>query len=303
VNRKAGEQPSTEEPLFDTDFIRKLEYLNVIAKKVFAGLLRAERQTQKKGVSLEFSDYRNYTMGDDFRHIDWHVYARLEDFFIKLFREEENLVMNVFLDASLSMDYGRKNKLVHAKRLAAALAYIGMANMDSVSLFVFSDNLADNLRRLSGRGKIFALMSFLERLEPIGTTDIMRTMRAFTSQSRRRGLDIVISDFYDLDGHRPALKALKHIKHDVYVLQIVDALEESPELRGDLRLVDVEDREMKELTLTDRMMQRYQAAFVNHCDGLESFCRKNEFGYVKALTTVPFDKLVLTILRKEGLLA
>jgi hypothetical protein len=128
-------------------------------------------------------------------------------------------------------------------------------------------------------------------------------MRVFTTQSRRRGLDIVISDFYDLDGYRPALKALKHIKHDVYVLQIVDALEESPGLRGDLRLVDIEDGEIKELTLTDRMIQRYQGAFANHCDAVESFCRKNEFGYVKALTAVPFDELVLTILRKEGLLA
>lgn len=292
-----------EEPLFDSDFIRKLEYLNVIAKKVFSGLLRAERQTQKKGVSLEFSDYRTYSIGDDFRHIDWHIYARLEDFFIKLFREEENLVMNVFLDASRSMDYGLKNKFVHARRLAAALAYIGMANMDSVSLFVFSDNLADDVRGLRGRGKIFALMRFLERLGPLATTNLLRTMRAFTSQSRRRGLDVVISDFYDLDGYKPALKALKHVKHDVYVIHVVDALEESPELRGDLRLVDIEDSAMKELTLTDRMKQRYRGAFADHCENLEAFCRKNEFGYVKAVTSVSFDELVLTILRKEGLLA
>ncbi len=291
-----------EEPLFDADFIRKLEYLNVIAKKVFSGILRAERQTQKKGISLEFSDYRNYTAGDDFRRIDWHIYARLEDFFIKLFREEENLVMNVFLDASLSMDYGQVNKLIQAKRLAAAIAYIGMANMDSVSLYVFSDNLTDDIRRLHGRGKIFPLMRFLQRLQPLGTTDLLRTARAFISQVNRRGLDIIISDFYDIDGYRPALKALKYVKHDVYALHIIDSLEESPQLRGDLRLVDVEDGISKELTVTDRMRERYISAFTSHCDGIESFCRKNEFGYVKAPTTVPFDELVLTILRKDGLI-
>jgi uncharacterized protein (DUF58 family) len=293
----------TQEPLFDADFIRKLEYLNLVAKKVFSGILRAERQTYKKGVSLEFSDYRNYSIGDDFRRIDWHIYARLEEFFIKLFREEENLVMNIFLDASRSMDYGLQNKLVHAKRLAAALAYIGMANMDSVTLHVFSDNLVDEVRGLRGRGKIFPLMRFLERLAPVGTTDLLRTMKAFTSQVKRRGLDIIISDFYDLDTYKPALKALKYVKHDVYVLHVVDSLEENPRLRGDLRLLDIEDDAMKEITVTDRLIGRYQRDFGAHCDGLESFCRKNEFGYVRALTSVPFDELVLKILRREGLVA
>lgn len=292
-----------EEPLFDKDFIRKLEYLNLVARKVLSGLLKAERQSHRKGVSLEFSDYRNYSAGDDFRHVDWHIYGRLEEFFVKLFREEENLQMNVFLDSSRSMDYGARNKYFYARRIAAALAYIGMANMDSVSLYPFGDNLGDGMHGMRSRGKIFGLLNYLERLESRGETDMQRMARAFTKRSRRRSLDIVVSDFYDLTGYKPALKALKYVKHDVYVVHVVDALEEDPALKGDLKLDDLEVPLQLDVTVTDRLLDKYKKAFTEHQEAVETFCRKNEFGYVKAPSAVPFDQLVMTILRKGELVA
>ena len=122
---------------FDAEFIRRLEYLNILARKIFAGLLKAQRQSQKKGTSVEFSDYRSYTPGDDFRYIDWNIFARSDELLLKLFREEENLQLSVFVDCSASMNFGTENKFDYACMVAGALSYIGLANMDSLNLMPF----------------------------------------------------------------------------------------------------------------------------------------------------------------------
>src|SRR3954466_130271 len=125
--------------LFDDEFLKKLEYLNVISKRLFAGQLRAERRTRKRGTGLEFADYRQYVPGDDFRHLDWKASLRLGRLILKLFEEEEDLPIYFFVDSSQSMDFGQPSKLDYAKRVAAALCYIGLANLDRVNIIAYAD--------------------------------------------------------------------------------------------------------------------------------------------------------------------
>ncbi|TAH37267.1 MAG: DUF58 domain-containing protein [Planctomycetota bacterium] len=287
---------------FGAEFLRKLEVLNVIARKIFAGALRADRQSVRKGVSAEFADHRSYVPGDDFRHVDWHLFGRLEELFLKLYKEEENLHLTLLLDSSLSMDQGARNKLNYALQVAAALAYIGMSNMDCVHLLPFDRRLRDNgLWGLKGRGQVFRLFDYLARLEPAQHTDLARSCREFIGKTRQRGIVVVLSDFYDLDGFQPGLRYLKFPRHSVYVLHVVDELEERPDIRGDLRLVDCEAGTHREINVTEGLLARYEDAFGRLARGVESFCVRNEMGYCLARTAVPFDELVLKILRRGGL--
>lgn len=297
--------PSAEtrpEVSFDSDFLQRLEYLNVIARKIMSGLMRADRKSARKGISPEFSDHRAYVPGDDIRHVDWHLYGRLEELFLKLYREEENLHMSILLDISSSMDLGAVHKLNYAYQVAAALAYIGMSNMDAVNLFAFNERLGDSRCGLKGKGRIFGVFDYLKGLEPTGITDLAACMKEFIGRERRRGVVIILSDFYDVDGYSQALKYLRYQRHDVYVIHLVDETEEKPDLRGDLRLMDSETDGFKEINITDGLMKRYREAFEKHASDVESFCIRNEMGYVRAHTHVPFDDLVLRILRRGGLI-
>ena len=289
-----------EELSFDGDFLKKLEVLNVIAKKIMAGLMRADRKSIRKGVSAEFADHRQYVPGDDPRHLDWHLFGRLEEVFLKLYREEENLHLSVLLDASDSMDRGGRNKLNYALEVTAALAYIGMSNMDAVNVLPFGSRLAEARWGLKGRGQVFGLFDYLKSIAPTGETAMVPVFREFVGRERRRGVVIVISDFYDLDGYQQALKYLRYQKHDVYVIHVVDGEEEEPPVRGDLCLTDAETDRQRIINVTDRMLARYREAFERLAVGVERFSIKNEMGYVRARTHVPFDELVLGILRRGG---
>jgi uncharacterized protein (DUF58 family) len=285
----------------DGAFLQRLEYLNVIAKKIMSGRMRADRKSFRKGVSAEFADHRSYVAGDDIRHVDWHLFGRLEEVFMKLYREEENLHMTLLVDASLSMDRGRVHKLKYALEVAAALAYIGMSNLDAVNVLPFGERLREGRWALKGKAKVFELFGFLREIVPRGATDLAATCKELVGRERRRGVVIVISDFYDLDGFQPALKFLRYRKHDIYVIHVVDQEEREPDLRGDLRLVDSETAAFREINVTDALLAKYRKAFEDLAAGIESFCVRNEIGYVRALTEVPFDELVLRILRRGGL--
>jgi uncharacterized protein (DUF58 family) len=287
--------------IFDQDFLRRLEYLDVVARKILSGRLRAERLSMRRGTSVEFEDYRNYSVGDDLRYLDWNIYGRLEELFLKLYKEEENLHLTVLLDRSESMRFGRPDKFLHARQVAAALAYIGMSNLDDAAVHSFGQDLGDATRRLRGKGQVRQLFEFLEDLPAAGETDMRRSFRRFIGVQRRRGVVVVISDLYDRDGVIPALRYLRSRRHDVYVIHVMDQEEVDPPLRGDLRLVDSESGAHRDITVTDSLRRRYREAFEGHAKSVEAYCRGSETGYVRALTQVPFDALVLKILKRGGL--
>ena len=153
---------------FDSEFLKKLEYLYIVSKKIFAGRIKAERRSTRRGVSVEFADYRNYTAGDDFRYIDWNAFARLDELLLKLYEEREDLHIYFLVDASQSMTYGEPQKLLYAKRVAAALAYISLSNLDRVSITAFTDQDLNRLPTERGKGKIFTLLDFLDRIDGTG---------------------------------------------------------------------------------------------------------------------------------------
>lgn len=289
--------------LFDAEFLRRLEYLDVVAKKILSGRIKADRMSMRRGTSVEFEDHRAYSVGDDLRFLDWHIWGRLGEFFLKLYKEEENLQLSVLLDCSQSMAFGKPDKFLYGRQIAAALAYIGMGNLDDANLQPFARELLEGMPRMRGKGKTKQMFAFLENLKTTGETDLRRSFRRFIALERRRGVVIVVSDLYDIDGVIPAVRYLKSRRHDVYVIHVMDKEELDPQVRGDLRLVDSESGAHKDLTVTDALRARYKVAFEENCKRVEAFCQGSEVGYVRALTSIPFDELVLKILKRGGLVA
>lgn len=291
------------EALFDPSFLTTLERLNLMARQLVHGRRQALRPSIKKGASIEFKDFREYSPGDDPRAVDWLAYARLGHLYVKLFRQEEELDLWVLLDRSGSMNFGEPNKFDHALRIAAALAYIGMSNMDSSSVVPFDGELRPGMDRMRGKGGIFRLLDFLAQLETTGKTDFERSVQMFVSRVRRPGLVVVMSDFYGLEKARSALDRLRFMKHQLHVVQLVSPWERDPVCRGELRLVDVESRSHQDLTITDSMLRRYKEAFAAFSGDLKQYSMKYSIGYHLANTDVAFDEFVRQVLRHGRLLA
>ena len=287
---------------FDESFLKKLEYLYIVSKKIVTGQIRAERKTRIVGSGLEFADYRNYSHGDDLRNIDWRVYARTEKLFLRLFEEEEDLHIYFLIDSSGSMQLGRPSKWDYGKQVAAALGYIGLANMDRVSLIPFSSKLDGRLPPSRGKAQIFKIFDFLSALEPGKQTSLAEAFKTFVTQNKRKGVAVVISDFYDPTGFEEGLNYLRYHRFEPMVVHLVDDRELDPSFRGDLQLVDCETGEIAEVTVTESMMRRYKAAFEQYCAQLEDYCVKRQILYFRAPVQVAFDELILRIFRAGGFL-
>jgi uncharacterized protein (DUF58 family) len=287
---------------FDEQFLKKLEYLYVVAKKVFVGRIRAERRSRKTGSGVEFADHRNYAAGDDLRYLDWSVYGRLDKLLLRMFEEEEDLHIYLLIDASASM---RANgKLDYAERLCAALAYIGLAKLDRVSIVPFGGGgSGERLPPARGKAQIFKVFQFLSALEPTGATELSRALESFVHQTKRRGLAIVVSDFYDPAGYEEGLNLLRYHRFEPTVLQVWSQAEARPALRGDLELVDVESGETREVTVTERQLAAFARAHADYCARLESFCAGRGVSYYRADVAVPFEDLVLRMFREGGFLS
>ena len=288
-------------PLLDPQFLARLEQLELVSRKIFLGRMKGERRSKRKGQSVEFADYRNYVVGDDLRHLDWNLFARLDRLFIRLFMEEEDLHVYLLLDNSLSMDFGRPTKLHYARQLAAALGYIGLVNMDRVLVEVFNDRLTQQSPVLRGRRSLGQLLKFLEKVEPAGPSDLRRSLRSFSLKCSGKGVVILLSDLMDKGGYEEALRYLIARQLDVYVIQILSQEEIEPEIVGDLRLVDVEDEDSAEITVSAPLLKRYKQNLAAYRAAIHEFCTRRGVAYLFTSNQVPFDRLVLGYLRQRGL--
>ena len=292
------------EKLLDEDFMRRIEKLSLVSRKVFRGRMKGERRSKKRGFSSEFADYRNYVEGDDLRFIDWNIYGRLDRLFLKLFMEEEDLHVHLLVDASLSMGFGNPKKIDYAKKVAAAIAYIGLSNMDRVQVHAFSTGIQQYTDALRGKRVSWQLFEFLENLRPISGTGLTESCRTFAIKARQgKGVIVLLSDFLDPAGYEEGLKHLFGSKMDVYVVHLLSPEEVHPELQGDLRLVDVEDASFQEITVSQPLLKQYQETLRKFCGGIRDYCTRRGASYVFSSTDVAFDQLVLTYLRRGGLLA
>jgi len=288
--------------LLDAEFIHRLEQLDLTSRKILAGKTKGERRSKRKGESVEFADYRSYVVGDDLRFLDWNIYGRLDRLFIKLFLEEEDLNVWLLLDVSKSMDWGEPAKGLYAKRVAAALAYVGLVNFDRVHLCVYSDGIVGEMTGIRGRRMMHQVLGFLGGLPMGGPSHLAVACRQFAIRHKPRGLLVVLSDFLDKSGIEQGLRYLVRRDLDVYALQLLCPQEIDPPMSGDLRLVDIEDADVSEVTITRELVRRYKANLEAYCRTLKDFCSRRDLTYLFASTDVRFDHLVLSYLRRRGLL-
>lgn len=293
---------ATSNSLLSPDFLTRLERLEIVSRKIFAGAMRGERRSKRRGESVEFADYRNYTVGDDLRFLDWNILARLDKLFLKLFLQEEDLHISLILDVSRSMDYGEPAKGRYARQVAAAVAYIGLTNYDRVSIYPYADGLTGEMAGMRGRNVTRRMLDFLTQLEYIPAGNFALAAKQYAIRHPQRGVVLVVSDFLDKGGFETGLRYLLGRDLDLYVIQILAPQEIDPPITGDLRLQDVEDDDVAEVTVSRALLNRYKHNLKTYCATLKNYCTRRGISYLFTSTAVPFDQLVLNYLRKRRLL-
>lgn len=328
-------KPRTLDDLLPASLAGRLDRLDLLSRKILSGKLPGERRSKRRGRSVEFDDFRQYLPGDDLRHIDWNVYARLDRLFVKLFREEEDLALTVVLDASPSMDAGEPNKLLFAAQLATAVAYVGLVNQNRVSVGAFGERGNEGLRLVApsrGRRGVRRVTGFLlELLErtarggggaPAAPAEAFsKAMRTLAGGSAGRGVVLVISDFLmPVRGKAGSVpggwsEGLTYLSAraasgmaDVYAVQVLSPQELDPArssdrgIVGDLRLTDVETGAAAEVTVTPDTIVAYRQRLRAHQEDLRRALRSRGVAHTLAPSDTAVDELVLTSLRRGGLL-
>jgi uncharacterized protein (DUF58 family) len=284
--------------LFPPDFLKQLEYLSIISKRVFRGRLLAQRRTRQLGAGIEFSDHREYSAGDDFRSLDWNVYARHGDLLLKRYEEEQDLHVYLMLDCSRSMGFGEGAKFDLARRLVAALAYVALADLDRVAVFAFAENILVEFPLCRGKARILPLLRFLEDVPVSGSdTNLRRAGQDLLARTKRTGLAIVVSDLFDRQGFDQGLDLLRFRQFDVNVIQIHDPREADPRLLGDVELVDIESDDIRQVTVTEKLMRNYRELFLGHQRNVKDYCRRHVFGCIQEPSTESFDQVMLRMMR------
>lgn len=284
--------------LFPPDFLTRLEYLSIMSKRVFRGSLLAQRRTMQMGSGIEFSDHREYTLGDDLRYLDWNIYARHGDLLLKRFQEEQDLHVYLLLDCSRSMAFGAPAKFDLARHLTAALAYIALADLDRIAVVAFADKIIAEFPVTRGKARILPLMRFLEQLPTSGQdTHLGRAVQGLLHRGSRTGLAVVISDLFDEHGFRSGLDQLRSRRFDAHVLQLHHPLEADPKLVGDAELQDIENDSIRIVTVTEKHLRAYKQLFLQHQQDVREYCTNYGLGCTQSPSIVPFDELVMSMMR------
>ena len=295
--------PSDVDPtVFDEGFLRQLDRLTLLMKSPVRGGLKGGRRSVKRGQSVEFADYRDYTPGDDLRQLDWNVFARLERLFVKLFVEEEDVTITFVIDASASMETGTPPKLLFAKRAAAALGYIGLASEDRVAVTTLVGRTARRQASLRGSGRALRLLAALSAVgSSAGPTDLVAAARYAGAQLRGRGIVVLISDLLDPQAER-VIRDLAGTKSELIVLHTLSPDELDPVIEGDLRLVDVESGDGVDVTADLATIDRYKARLAEWQAGLAGLAARRGATYVPLSTNTPIAELVFAELRRRRVL-
>lgn len=297
-----SEAATTETPFFDGAFLRKLERLELLARKQFRGQLRGEHVTRRRGPGQEFTDYRRYRTGDDVRHVDWNIYSRLERLFLKLYAAEEDLSLHLLLDSSASMGFGSPSKFDQARRITACLGYIGLRNLDRVAITAFADDLDSSGGVLKGRRRLGAMLRWLEGLSCGGGTALGRCAREHGVRGGAAGVAVLLSDLMVPEQVVPAIEGLRGAGHQVLVLQLLSEEEIDPPLDGALLMHDSESDAALSVTVDGALREAYRGALDRRLRELETLCLRRGVEYLRASTAIPFEDVVLRYLRQGSLL-
>lgn len=296
---------SVDTELFDAKFLGRLRAIFFRLRKRRQLRKRGSQQAPSAGFTREFKDHRHYTAGDDFRTIDWRLYARMERLFIRIFEEVQEFHVHILIDCSGSMAEPFPAKRVVALRVAAALAFLALASQHRVSLLTLTHRAERLLPPLKGEGNIHEILRLLGTLEFGGLTDLGAALRQFKPSRDRRGIAFVLSD---LLGASPELsaQALRQAASwpaETHVIHILDPGEARPALEGELQLVDVETQELRRMWLTKRDMDLYEESFRRFAEAIESDCMKRQIDYLRWSTEEPFEESFLALLMRGSALA
>jgi len=286
--------------LTDPAFIRQLEALNLLARRVLRGSLQADRRTERRGTGITFADYAPYNFGDDYRAIDWKIYARTEELLIKLFEIEEDTTVYILFDCSRSM----AAKFDYARKLAAALGYIALNGMDRVVVHGMAERLTTIVDSARSRSQVFSFLRDLEGAETFGTdTDFTACTRSFQARRRKKGVVLVVSDFFFPKGYEEGLKFLQWAGHDVFALQVHDPADLECPWLGDLEIECVETAALQRVTITEKEARVYREAVAGWNENLRTECARRGVGLASTTSDVPFEVVIQSMLRKGGLVA
>ncbi len=299
------DRPTKVDELLGSHLMASLDKLDIVARKIFSGKIQGERKSRRRGSSVEFADYRQYTAGDDLRFIDWNVYARLDRLFMKIFLEEEELTLGIAIDCSASMEYGNPNKFDFVRRLAMALGYIALSSHNKVSLFGFNSHGVQRLTALRGKRRTREMGQWLLNLHPENGTSFVDACKIISTSRQGRGVLIVLSDLLEEDGIKQGLSYLIGGGWDVFVIQTLAPEELSPldaGLEGDVRLEDSETGLECEVTATAPLIANYKQRLEEYCEQAREQCARMGVGSIRVSTDVDMELLLVEYLRGRGLL-
>ncbi len=288
--------------LLDPEFMSRLDSLDVLSRKILQGKLQGERRSKRRGQSVEFADHRPYVAGDDLRFVDWNIYGRLEQLFLKLFLEEQDLTVHIVVDASASMSMGEPSKERFIKKLTAALGYVSLVNNNRLAVSLIGDGVTQQLAHMRGRNYLHQMAEFLLLSECDGISNFESACRQLAAGRIGSGVMIVLSDFLFKEGYNSGLRRLIGRQYDLYVIQVLSAQELSPKLAGDLKLIDIEDADAADITVSAALMKYYKRNLTAYCNELKDFCARRGAVYVLASSADSVEALVLNYLRRIRLL-
>jgi uncharacterized protein (DUF58 family) len=301
--------------LLTPELLRRLEQFQLLAARRSKSSAKGERRSKARGQSVEFADYRNYVPGDDFRYLDWNLYGRLDRLFLKLYEEERELPVRVFLDASESMTFGTPPKFDFARQIAAAAGYVALCGFDRVTVHIFPElkpaiegvdpavlsaesAARGGLRAVRGRKSSMSFFQNLSQLKARGAGDLNEGLRRGALASRQTGVALVLSDFLDPAGYETGLNALVGRGFQVDVVQILAPEELNPPTYGDLRLVDSETGGLQEVTFGKYRLKAYRQTVQNFCQRLREFCQSRGMSFFSVSSDMSLEELLLKQLRQ-----
>jgi len=292
---------ATATSLLSPELLARLEAMELISRKIFRGRMKGERRSPRKGQSVEFADFRNYVPGDDLRFVDWNTYARLDRLFLKMYLEEEDLHFFGLIDASRSMDFGQPSKFLFAKQLLAALGFVGLARGDRVKIETLGQPLRRAAPAFRGRRSLWRMLGHLESLSSGEEITLLEGVKNFCLRNSGKGIVVLVSDLLDKAGYESALRWLIARDLDVYVVHVLSPAELDPALEGDLRLVDCEDGDEAEITVSGPLLARYRQTLAAFLESARQFCVRRGVAWMPANSSQAIEELVHGCLRQGGL--
>jgi uncharacterized protein (DUF58 family) len=288
--------------LLTPELLRRLEQFQLLAARRAKSSAKGERRSQARGQSVEFADYRNYVAGDDLRYLDWNLFGRLERLFLKLYEEERELPVRIFLDCSESMNFGVPRKFDFARQIAAAMGYVALCGFDRVTIVPFpneGENITTSgaLRAVRGRKSSLQYFQNITRLQCGGAASFNEALRRGALESRQSGVAVVLSDFLDPAGYDKGITALVGRGFQVNAVQILSPEEIAPGTFGDLRLVDAESGAMQEVTFGKYRLNAYQQTVQNYIQKLREFCATRGVNFFSVSSAMKLEELLLKQLR------